>query len=330
MYDSSSDLKGFYNKCVRLSKDDKDKLAGYRDSNIKRLESGLAKDSNPMPEYINQGSYAMHTINQHPSNDYDIDLGVIFNKDDLIGARGADMTALDARKMVLQAMKDDRFTKEPQIRVNCIRVFYNEGHHVDMPVYRKTDDKLELASSDWYQSDPAAVTKWFCDNVDKKSPDTENGKQMRRVVRLIKYWSRSRFSWNMPSGFIISVLVDECYNAVENRDDEALYKTLLKISERLKKSTDVFHPIFPDINLSEGKEHKIEEFIGQIEENVLPCFEDIFDPESTRQTVLKAWKAIFDHEFFKDLLESKSREFVSVVPTKPVSKDGNNRYARNA
>ncbi len=135
MIDCSTEITGFYNKHVRLTKEEVKNLAGYRDANKNRLENGLKKKELPLPaRHINQGSYAMRTINQHPNNDYDIDVGVVFKKEDLVGSQGGDKTALEARKMVCDAVQDDKFKKPPEVRNNCVRVHYNEGYHVDMPV----------------------------------------------------------------------------------------------------------------------------------------------------------------------------------------------------
>ena len=53
----------------------------------------------------------------------------------------------------------------------------------------------ELASTDWRLSDAREVTAWFEKENDAQSPDTESGRQLRRVVREIKKYGRSRSSW---------------------------------------------------------------------------------------------------------------------------------------
>lgn len=93
--------------------------------------------------------------------------------------------------MVCEAMQDKTFKTPPKVLKNCVRVYYEEGHHVDMAIYRKyTSDSgaeiQELASSAWEESNPEAITKWFNKAVIDKSPDENNGKQLRRIVRLLK------------------------------------------------------------------------------------------------------------------------------------------------
>ena len=70
-----------------------------RDANRDRLIRGLNKNNDPaLDSHRSQGSYAMHTMVQNVDNDYDIDDGVIFLKENLIGSQGSDKSALDARK----------------------------------------------------------------------------------------------------------------------------------------------------------------------------------------------------------------------------------------
>ena len=109
-----------------------------RDTNRQRQRDGLRRDGEPAPSgFQSQGSYAHRTMVQQPDKDYDIDDGTYFGKDDLKGPRGGDKTARDAKEMVRKALHDDRFNKPPEVRTNCVRVYYSAGYHVDVPVYRK-------------------------------------------------------------------------------------------------------------------------------------------------------------------------------------------------
>src|SRR5262249_36820625 len=59
--------------------------------------------------------------------DYDIDDGVYFDKGVLVGDRGAEMSALQARQMVRDALDDGSFKTPPEVRTNCVRVYYEAG-----------------------------------------------------------------------------------------------------------------------------------------------------------------------------------------------------------
>ena len=321
IYDCANEMTRYHNKKVRLSQEEQDKLRGYRDTNLDRLKNGLEKNGKPAyRKYISQGSYAMYTINQHPDNDYDIDVGIIFDRD----SQGGKKSALDARKMVCDAMQDDRFNRPPEVLKNCVRVYYEEGHHVDMPVYRQYKDEngdiiQELASSDWEESDPEAITRWYNDAVTEKSPDTDNGKQMRRVTRLIKKWARSRSSWNMPSGFIISVLVEEKYLPKEGRDDEALYETLKAIRSRLSRNKKVHNPVNGDL-ISDGKEAQLQKMYDELDKVLNETLNVLEDPNCSYEDAMKAWSKFFNDDFFKEQIEESGESQKDFEPVKVMTK----------
>jgi hypothetical protein len=303
----------------------KARLNNYREANLTRLKNGLEKAKEPAyKKHKNQGSYAMDTIIQHPQNDYDIDVGIMFDREELKGERGADKSALCTRQMVCDAMQDDKFETPPKCLKNCVRVYYKEGHHVDMPVYRTyVEDgkfKQELASCDWEDSDPEAINKWFKKAVEK-SPDTDNGRQMRRITRLIKKWAKSRASWKMPSGFIISVLVDEKYIAQKDRDDDSLYSTLKSIRGRLSNDKDIYNPVNDSLLISEGKESQLDKMYEALNfylENTLSILDD---DDCTDSSALKAWSEFFRDDFFKEKIkkaEKSACESAAIIsPQKP-------------
>ncbi|WP_200764029.1 cyclic GMP-AMP synthase DncV-like nucleotidyltransferase [Nitrosophilus alvini] len=326
IYDCSTEMTKYHNEKVRLSEKEQGKLRDYRDANLERLKNGLTKNGGPAYEdSISQGSYAMHTLNQHPENDYDIDVGIIFDREDIKGSQGGDKTALAVRQMVCNAMQDDRFNKQPEVLKNCVRVYYEEGHHVDMPVYRRYEDEngnivQELASSNWEESDPEAITEWFKEAVIEKSPDKANGRQMRRITRLIKKWARSRSSWNMPSGFIISVLVDEKYVAKAGRDDESLYETLKAIRDRLSEDMDVYNPVNCDL-ISDGKESKLQKIYDELDKVLMETLNVLENADCTHEQAMKAWSKFFNDDFFEDQInrasESKSTYEAIDVTARP-------------
>lgn len=322
LYNCAREITKFHNKKVRLSKEEQNKLADYRDTNLQRLKNGLEKNKEPAyKKDISQGSYAMKTINQHHDNDYDIDVGIVFDREDLKGSKGGDKSALDARKMVCDAMQDERFDKPPEVLKNCVRVYYKEGYHVDMPVYRQYEDDSgkiiqELASSEWEESDPEAITKWYNNAVIEKSPDTDNGRQMRRVTRLVKKWARSRSSWNMPSGFIISVLVDECYVPKEGRDDAALYETLKAIRDRLENDKDVFNPCNSDELISEGKEAQLQKMYDELDKALNDTLSILEDRNCSYEDAMKAWGKFFNDSFFKEQINKSDETQRGFEPTK--------------
>src|SRR3954468_6324383 len=104
MFDCSDDVLAHHDDEVTLAQAERTNMRGRRDANRDRLKKGLKDKKKSAPrEFASQGSYAMKTMVQHPDNDYDIDDGVYFDRDLLIGERGAEMSALQARQMVRDA-----------------------------------------------------------------------------------------------------------------------------------------------------------------------------------------------------------------------------------
>ena len=233
MFDCSKDIIAHHDEKVTLPQSERTAMRERRDANRERLKRGLRNAGKPAPrEFVSQGSYGMKTMTQHPESDYDIDDGVYFDKEAFVGIRGAEMSALQARQFVRDAVDDGAFSRPPEVRNNCVRVYYVAGYHVDMPVYRRVTYRdargdlyhyQELASTDWRRSDARHVTEWFEEENDSQSPDTINGRQLRRIVRQTKKFARSRESWKgqILSGFGITKLVTECYCGNANREGSA-------------------------------------------------------------------------------------------------------------
>src|SRR4051812_20987874 len=105
MFDCSEDVLAYHDAEVTLPTKSQTTMRNHRNANRDRLKKGLKDADKPSPkEFKSQGSYVMKTMTQDSSNDYDIDDGVYFDKTDLVGPRGADMSALDARRMVRDAL----------------------------------------------------------------------------------------------------------------------------------------------------------------------------------------------------------------------------------
>jgi hypothetical protein len=360
MHNCSSDVFGYHDDKVTLPQTERDEMRERRNSNRDRLKEGLKKAGKPAPlESRSQGSYAMRTMTRHPAKDYDIDDGVYFAKEYLVGPRGAEMSALDARQMVRDALDDGSFKKPPEARKNCVRVYYDAGYHVDVPVYRRVVTRsllgtevvhYELASSDWKRSDARDVTVWFDGENTHQSPDESNGRQLRRMTRDIKMFARSRSSWSgqILSGFGITKLVTECYRKNPGREDTALYDTMKAIRDRLNWDLVVKHPVTPNESITSGSDDAKARFLRDKLTNALTWFAPLFEANCTREKALKCWDKVYDTPYFSERLakeqkaETKFAAFgapkiltsgllrdggVAAAAQEAVRKEGGGRYA---
>nr|WP_133366495.1 hypothetical protein [Qipengyuania sediminis] len=322
MHDCSKDVRAHHDQAVTLPDLARRQMKDRRNANRDRLCKGLAKSDDPDPdEFFSQGSYAMKTMIQDVDNDYDIDDGVYFLADDLVGARGAALTALEARHMVRDALNDGRFKQAPEVRPNCVRVYYDAGYHVDIPVYRVTvtetvfgdEERLyELAcASGWKRSDARDVTAWYA----KAREASADGAQLRRITRQLKAFARSRGSWRgrSLSGFAITKLVTERYRYAE-REDGALYDTMVAIRDRLDLWLEIDHPVTPNETITSGPDDsKAKFFRGKLSE-AIDALEPLFGSDCTRKEALACWDKAFATTFFGERQEEEQRATAIAAP----------------
>ena len=318
MFDCSRDIRAYHIQDVTLPGAEQDRMRGRRNANRDRLRRGLSKSGKPAPiEFVAQGSYAMKTMVQDPDNDYDIDDGVYFRKEDLVGPRGAELTPLQARYMVRDAVDDGSFKQTPEVCANCVRVHYEAGYHVDLPVYRRVVTSTVLgkkthyelaASSGWKRSDARDVTAWY---EDERAKSTD-GRQLRRINRDLKKFARSRFSWRagILSGFGISVLVIERFRP-HDREDCALYDTMVAIRDRLSWYLEVAHPVTPGEYITSGADDaRARSFRGRLTD-AIDALQPLFRADCTREQALKCWDRVFATTFFSERLENEQRAAVT-------------------
>lgn len=330
MFDVSADLKSYYDNHVRLGKVRRDELAGFRDTNLQRLKDGLDALSEEhkvtyayFVDWRNQGSYAMHTLNQADEYDYDIDVAVIFDAADLPeDAEAARLRVQDALRK-----KASGFTKAPEARKNAVTIWYSEGYHIDFAVYRVhksfwEGDVLEHAGTDgWAKRNPDDINDWFTKQVDTRSP-TDSGfnvllgtqvtaepKQLRRIVRFVKAFAKSRSGWSLPGGMILSTLVNEVYKPHPTRDDIALYNTLHALQNRLTARKAVQSPVDSAVELINTPKRfkEVERLLNNLD-RLLPKLGVLHRADCTYAQALAAWNQIFNHSFWSSAVSKASSD----------------------
>jgi hypothetical protein len=310
--DCSVEMGKFHSREVTLSRDEQGEMRRRRDDGRTRVRTGLDADKVPQPQfYAAQGSYSTRTMAQDPKCDYDIDDGVYFSRDDLKTGIGGDMTPLAARERVAKALRrDGRLKHEAEIKTNCVRQLYPEGYHIDIPVYRihtraaaggNTEEFYELAGGDaWSAQDARAVTKWFNDMVPALNEGQDDGSQMRRLVRLVKKFARSREDWkaSTTTGICMTKLVVDHFSSSVDRDDEALYQTMKAILSALQKTTQIKHPI-QEANLADAGDAKVIFFRGKLDW-ALGVLNVLEKDTTTAAQARTAWDSVFNTTFFSD------------------------------
>lgn len=310
-----ADMTGYHRDEVTLALSQQKEMRDRRDNGRDRLRKGLDTAGKPQPREVHsQGSYQMRTMVQDPDNDYDIDDGTYFWTEDLKDDDGVELTPLEARQRVCDALKwDGRFNQEAEVKNNCVRQAYAAGYHIDVPVYRIVTEKdwagndvekYELASGNsWLISDARAVTKWFNDHVGELNSGQADGSQMRRITKLTKKFAR-RADWkaNTTSGITISKLVVDHFVANAGRDDKALRQTWQMIHSALTWSTQVAHPVVTK-NLAEQGDAQVTYFRDCLKA-ALDTLKVLDRDDCTRAMAREAWDSVFDTKFFSNRPDS--------------------------
>ena len=321
MFDLSSKFNTFYNSYVILPQEKQNELYDKKDLNIKRLKEGLEEYNTEnqtnykVLEICVQGSVAMSTVVRNEDNDYDIDVAIVFDKEDLDG-KGARAT----RNMVADALrrKTKQFNADPEVKTSCVRVRYEDGYHIDFAVYRRYWDdyntcwKYEHAGSDWQERDLSGLTDWF------KEQNDESDGNLRKIVRLSKMFCKSRATWiNMPSGLLQTVLCDERLQDTYDRIDELFYYTMSGIVERLEFDTNVKAPVDNgrDLTPRQTDIQKMINWKNRLKSN-LEDLGVLFKAECNQDEALRAWYGFFNHNYWNEQIsESKDYAVTTIEKT---------------
>jgi hypothetical protein len=305
VYDVSSKFNTFYKKHVILPRKERQKLFDKKNLNLDRLITGLDeynlenKTNYVMVDSVVQGSVAMSTVTQNEENDYDIDVAVIFDMDNI-----PDGTT-KVKNIIVNALrkKCKQFNVEPEAKTNCVRIVYSDGYHIDFAIYRRYKDendeyKYEHCGSDWRARDPRAITKWFIEQ------NKEKDHKLRTVVRLLKMFCKSRSDWKMPGGLIQSVLANEQFQSY-NRIDEMFYYTLSAVRDRLIDDKEVNNPTDEnqDLKLIKTDETKMNNLYNRLT-TYLAKLNILFTDECNQKQALEAWNNFFNHSYWNDQVEN--------------------------
>lgn len=304
MYDLSSKFNTFYTKHVVLSRQEKSRLFKLKNLNLDRLKDGLKeyneenKKNYEIVDTVIQGSVAMSTVVQNESNDYDIDVAIIFDKDNL--PEGTTAT----KNIVVNALKKKctQFKEPPTAKTNCVRIVYEEGYHIDFAIYRRFKDEndeyqYEHCGSEWRPRDPRSITRWFINENKAKNYN------LRVIARLLKMFCKSREKWEMPGGLVQSVLLNECFQN-DLRIDEIFYSTLTAVRDRLTINKEVHNPTDEEQSLKliqkddvrlDNLEKRLTTYLGKLD--------ILFDKDCTTKQAIEAWKEFFNHSYWEEQLE---------------------------
>lgn len=304
MFDFSKQISKFHQDHVRLTNAQRSDMRRRRTTNYDRIVAGLDELRKPkIVDTIKQGGYRQKTMTQQPEADaesrYDIDMGVVFEEAAVVGPRSTKNWVKDALALKATSLK---FPVEAKPK--CVRVVYAEGYQCDFPVLRRrwTDVgwAYDLAAGDeWIATDPNAMNAWVDRQVAVKSPEVEGSYQLRRIIRLIKYFAKvhaHRRGVSFPGGLVATALAVECYSPQEGRDDLSLRETLRNLSCRSE-----YVPVLADgKQVSDAKDvSRIKRIIDEAVA-MLPGLDGLDAAEADEEYARRAWRKVFRHSYFDE------------------------------
>ena len=138
-------IDNFYKDVVVLEGDKISELIDKKNKNIERLQEGINKYNEKnntnyqLIDNVTQGSVAMCTTINPEYDDFDIDVGIIFDKSNISYLTDS------AKDLVIKFLEPYNylFKENPQKKKNCIRINYQNDYHVDFAIYRKNGDIYE-------------------------------------------------------------------------------------------------------------------------------------------------------------------------------------------
>lgn len=307
MFDLSKEFKTFYDNEVKLSQIEVSNLREKKKLNIERLQEGLKEYNEEhntdykIAQTVEQGSVAMSTIIKNKDKDYDIDVAIIFDKENInnIGPNAIQNVIIDALKRKCVNMKTPPYSK-----TNCVRIEYADNYHIDFAIYRrekKYNDEFvyEHAGSEWRERDPYAINNWFKDSINQQ------GNDLRKVIRLSKMFCKSRSSWDMPGGLIQTVLCSDEF-VKKDRIDETFYYTLTNVRDRLAYNKNVFNPTNnQSLILTEDHKNKVDNLYNRLN-SYINKLSVLFEKDCTYEKACNAWYEFFNNEYWKSNIQNQS------------------------
>ncbi len=288
-----------FNTKVRLNPAKRDKLKTNRSALRERVKRRLNEEGLPVPKFHSQGSFPLQTnVNPIRTKDedgetieeYDLDDGVYFFCDE------ADREAAETYHERLLAAVTGH-TKSAESKTSCVRVYYSDGHHVDLPVYWMADEnsipELGRPGSGYSESDPKSFQNW----VEAEIGSTAQVGQLRRNIRYLKAWKNFREtedrSVDLPPGVTLTILA--CKHYVESdRDDESFRLTCKGMRDALSTNFFCTRPTTPtgeDMLKDFCQSHVLQEL-----DDLVKTAEEA-ENAITEKSACEKWREVFGDRF---------------------------------
>ena len=166
-----------------------------------------------------QGSWAHETIIKPVAgNEFDADFMLVMDEQD-------GWTPRDYIDAVYKALRRHGTYKDKVKKKNrCVRVIYANDCHIDIvPFVILSDGRKVIANHEtdaWEETDPEAFTKWM------KDQDDAAERNLRRVIRLMKYLRDHHMHFKQTRSVILTVVLGERVSESNKLSNPAYYRDL--------------------------------------------------------------------------------------------------------
>lgn len=212
-----------------------------------------------------QGSYAMQTGVKPLSGEFDIDIGLVLERD-----KAEFEGPVEAKQLVRDALKQG--SRRVRIRRSCVTVEYSTAdhgdYHVDIAVYAAAPNgQLFLAKGKersaphlrmWQEAAPQDLTAKVVD----KYEGAEIG-QYRRCIRYMKRWKHVNFTTRAPYSIALTIAAyhwfEPRFSLIGNEPND--FEALLNLTLRMRQEFSgtrlrVLLPVAPRVDLLESMSDK--------------------------------------------------------------------------
>jgi hypothetical protein len=327
-----------FHKTIKLDQYSENKnLKEKRDLLVNELTNRLIDETVPDSDKkltftkFDQGSYAMNTGIKPKNDDYDIDVGIVFD------ITNDEYDSNKLKQLVFDKL-DGQHNRTVEFNRPCITVKYLGGYHVDLVLYSDNDADFHIAwgkknsktNRCWYKAQPKKLTSW----VKNVSNQDNESAQFRRSVRYLKKWKLKHFSSTgneTPPSIGLTIQTRNAFHDyscyVEDNDLNALINVVKQIKNSFttkfdlesmssKKSVSIELPVSPYKDVYYKMTLKqLDNFSDKID-HLLEALENAID-ENSAYEASKILQQVFGDDF--PLAEDTKRSYV-----KPATVTGNN------
>ena len=301
---------------IQLGKTKIENLRTSRNALRERIKTYYKEIDENIPDFVGQGSFKAHTCINQKDEDYDIDDGVYLNH---LPENKNDWPKTETlHDEIMKAVKGHT-DQPPKDKTACVRVQYRKEYHVDLAIYGEFDEKIYLArkgNEQWEENNPKIFTEWVQGKV------KSNGEQLRNLIKYVKKWAYYNGWIDSISGFFITILVGNHFSSAAERDDLALYNTLVNITDYLRINRKIIRPVVPMKNMTESfSDAEMDTMISHFEKFRDKAQEAVMGVK--KKEAQEAWRSLFGDDFPKYADDEQSIKSLSISRTRENKPWGN-------